>query len=216
MTAEIVVSVDLSAVEARELTDRIRQTLRVGHDLIVRAFEGRAWTALGYESWDAYCAGEFADARMVRLDREQRREIVAQMRDAGMSTRAIGSAIGASVGTVHQDIAATVQNRTDEPAAITSLDGRIRPATRPAPAVHHGQPVDTITGEIGVERQPNRRPLVDAFFDATRDLARVTERLARLAEDDRWPRNAEQVTAKHRSDLIRAVDALTGVLNRMS
>ena len=60
-----------------------------------------------------------------------------------------------------------------------------------------------------------RRPLTDQFFDAAYDLSKVTERLARLADDDRFPQNAEKVAAKHRGDLLRSIDALQGVIQRL-
>jgi IS30 family transposase len=76
----------------------------------------------------------FADARMVRLEREQRREIVAEMRSAGMSTRAIGSALGVGNKTVARDIEeADVSDDTPEPAKVVGLDGKTyphRPAAR--------------------------------------------------------------------------------------
>lgn len=64
-------------------------------------------------------------------------------------------------------------------------------------------------------QQQRRRPLPDAFFDAAHDLIKAVERVTRLAEDDRFPQNAEQVTARHRSDLNRAIDALQSVVNRL-
>lgn len=64
-------------------------------------------------------------------------------------------------------------------------------------------------------QQQRRSPLPDAFWRAAYDLIKVTERIERLADDDRFPRNADEVAASHRNDLIRAIDALQGVLNRL-
>lgn len=205
-----VIDVALTAEQARSLTDRIRQTLHVGHDLIVEAFRGSAWSVLGYSSWDAYCAGEFAGARMVRLDREQRREIVAEMRRAGMSQRAVASGLGINHSTVVRDEAhlSAGAPRTEpvEYAPVTGLDGK----TYTKPSVPTAQPV----------RQPSpaqkRRPLIEGFADATYDLNKVTERLERLCADDRFPQNAEQVATKNRGDLLRAAEALAGVLDRLN
>lgn len=121
----------LTADRARELTLRIKGALFVAHDLLIKCFEGRADRALGYDSWDDYCAGEFAEARMVRLSREQRREIVGQMREAGMSTRAIASGLGIGSGTAARDAQATAPSGADDVHNVTSLDGRRRPATQP-------------------------------------------------------------------------------------
>lgn len=130
-----VIEVAMTPAEARTLTDEIRQTLHVGHDLIVEAFRRCAWSALGYESWDAYCQGEFAGARMIRLDREQRREIVAEMRQAGMSGRAIASGIGVDEITVRRDLATATDVAVAEPTPITGVNGKTYqpPAPRPAP-----------------------------------------------------------------------------------
>ncbi len=65
----------------------------------------------------------------------------------------------------------------------------------------------------GKANTPPRRALTDQFFDAAYDLNKVTERIDRLTEDDRFPQNAEKVSAKHRTDLLRAVELLTRALD---
>lgn len=145
----------LSATEARALTDRIRQTLSVGHDLIIKAFAGRAWIVLGYASWDAYCAGEFSDARMIRMDREQRREIVAEMRQAGMPTRAIGQSLGVSHRTVVTD---TADLESSAPPVVQGLDGKRYenlPTRRARPAPETAMTANTTTGEITDKKPRN-------------------------------------------------------------
>jgi hypothetical protein len=62
-------------------------------------------------------------------------------------------------------------------------------------------------------RTTHRRALPDQFFDAAYDLTKVTERIDRLVQDDRFPQNAEKVGAKHRADLLRAVELLTRALD---
>ncbi|BCL23463.1 hypothetical protein ACPCBX_26985 [Streptomyces tuirus] len=89
---------------ARQLTDEIKTTLTAAWGLIVEAYEMRAWIALGYESWDRYCAEEFDSAQRLRLPREERSGIVTLMRDAGMSLRAIEAATGVSRETVRRDL----------------------------------------------------------------------------------------------------------------
>jgi hypothetical protein len=202
VTGEIVDEAgDLTAAEARALTDRIRGTLTIAHDLIASAYTGRAWVALGYESWDAYCAGEFTEARMVRLEREQRREIVASMRSAGMSTRAIASGIGVDQKTVVNDLRSGEESSSPEQGHrvdVIGQDGKTYtpPPSRPTPA----------------PSAPQRRALTDSFFDAVFDLGKVLDRVIRLTEDDRFTRNAQQVAAKHRSDLLKHYEGLAGVL----
>src|SRR4051812_16898253 len=93
----------MSIEKAKEVTNRIRQMMAIAWTSIVEAYNGRAWIALGYSSWDAYCNAEFDGARL-RLPREDRREVVASLRDSGLSLRAIESAIDVSRKTVISDI----------------------------------------------------------------------------------------------------------------
>lgn len=117
----------LTAEQARVLTDEIKGALYVAWDSLINAWQGRADQALGYDCWDAYCATEFAKGRMVRLAREQRQEIVATMRSAGMSTRAISAGLGVSQRTAARDVP-TEPDDSDDVPTVTSLDGRRRPA----------------------------------------------------------------------------------------
>jgi lambda repressor-like predicted transcriptional regulator len=89
---------------------------------VIALFEARAWEVKGYADWDALCAAEFP--RKVQLPRPERRELVGRMREAGMSTRAIASAVGIHHSTVAEDIS-TVGNPTVD--TVTGLDGRTRP-----------------------------------------------------------------------------------------
>jgi hypothetical protein len=65
------------------------------------------------------------------------------------------------------------------------------------------------------ERKQNRRPITDAFRDATYDAIKAVERLERLVADDRFTRNAEQVARMSRGDLLRAADLLATVIDRI-
>src|SRR5690349_8365977 len=49
----------LTDVEARQLTDQIKDTADQLWKLLLRAYEGKAWTALGYQTWEAYTNAEF-------------------------------------------------------------------------------------------------------------------------------------------------------------
>lgn len=80
-------------------------------------------------------------------------------------------------------------------------------------------PAQSITGRDGKQyarpepQTPRRAPLPDAFWRATYDLTKVTERLGRLTQDDRFPQNAEKVATANRSDLLRASDLLHQVID---
>ncbi|MEV6504845.1 hypothetical protein AB0M61_01825 [Streptomyces sp. NPDC051642] len=216
-----------NAEEARARADRIRSGMRVLAEWqqdVIAAYAARDWDALGYETWDTYIDGEYGEHR-VRLPREQRREIVAGMSAAGMSSRAIGSAVGSSHVTVQNDLQATGKNFPVEgERTVLSLDGRERPAARPAPEpnvwVEPGAD-EVVDAELVDEParleppKPKRRPLPEAFTDAGRDLARAAERLTRLTEDDRFPKNRE--TTHHQvPELLGALDHTTRLVQAMN
>lgn len=127
--------------EARARADRIRAGFLAVADWLadVRgAYAARDWVALGYDSWHEYLAGEY-DNQRVALPVEERREAVAVMTRAGMSTRAIAPVLGISDETVRRDrqaapTATNVAVENDQPAPaprVQSLDGRSRPAAQP-------------------------------------------------------------------------------------
>lgn len=142
-----------TADEARTLTDRIKVAVEGTWQMIREAYVSRAWSALGYDTWDAYCAAEFGASRLA-LPREERREIVASLRESGLSTRAIASVTGAGVGTVSRDLAATVPtalgNGTVAPPAVQGVNGKTY-SSRPAPADQPAPDEDLFAGEDWVE-----------------------------------------------------------------
>lgn len=202
--------------QARALTDRIKVAVEGTWLLIQEAYTSRAWAALGYGTWDAYCNAEFGTARL-RLPREERQEVVASLRESGMSLRAISAATGVSPATAMRD--ARVSDET--PAEILGTDGNTY-APRPQP-----EP-DLLAGEEWVQPEgpgfeaavtpppkPKRRPLPEAFTDAGRELARAAERLTRLTEDDRFPRNRE--TTHHQvPELLGALDHTVRLVTAMN
>lgn len=226
-TGEVVQQCDQE--RARDLTEKIRTSLGVAWELVKDAYRERAWAALGYSSWDAYVSEEFG-AHQVRLPREERREVVGSLREAGLSIRAIASATGVNRETVRQEVAAgdkklppAPEHRVDpadysmdegsiaarqaymaaEHEKVTGTDGKQYPAARPVPPKPSSPP------------KPQRRPLPDSFFDAAFDLTKKVESVHRLTEDDRFSANREKVAAKHRNDLLEASDLLQQVINRL-
>lgn len=135
--------VPLTELEAHAVTNRIRQCVTIAIAEIENAYAGRAWEAMGYDSWPAYCAAEFGEH--ISLPRDDRRAAVAQLRESGMSTRAIAAATGASHMTVARDLSG-VTNETPadpatsddaeivEPARVVGVDGKSYPLPRPKPA----------------------------------------------------------------------------------
>ena len=195
--------------EARALTDRIKIAVEGTWQLIREAYTTRTWAVLGYDTWDAYCTAEFGETRL-RLPREERQEVVASLRDSGLSVRAIASATGTDKNTVMSDLRQVSEIQT--PAPITGTDGKTYTVTR-EPEVVDAELVDEPARPEPPKQK--RRPLPEAFTDAGRDLTRAAERLARLTEDDRFARNRE--TTHHQvPELLGALEHTTRLVQAMN
>lgn len=103
---------ELTRAEARVLTGEARAALRSALqwasravELVERAWAMRADVALGYPTWEAYCATEFAGLRDIRIPVPTRVEIVEALTEAGMSTRKVGAVLSIAEQTVRADIA---------------------------------------------------------------------------------------------------------------
>lgn len=120
-----------------------------------------------------------ADRR--QMDVTTRRQVVAQLRSQGHSTRAIAEAVGVSQPTVHRDIEST-DSHESVPDRIVGKDGKSRPARRP-----------TVFTKNRGEDERAQAALTDLDEDAparTIDIKRV-ERIARETNADR--RRAEPI-----------------------
>lgn len=88
----------------RSLTIGIADDLERLRKLVHEAKAAEDHIALGYPSWTAYLADLFG-AEPLRLARDVRRELVAELAAQGMSTRAIAPIVGATKSQVARDIA---------------------------------------------------------------------------------------------------------------
>lgn len=109
-----------------------RELIREGLDdirpLVVAAYAARDWEYFGYGSWIDYLTGEFGGP--LRLDRGERREAVAELRQQGASYRQIGQTLGVNEATVYRD--STVANATvEQPEYVIGDDGKKRQPTQP-------------------------------------------------------------------------------------
>lgn len=220
---------DLSVEQARRVIARINGTTAELVELIELAWTGRAWLALGYESWAALCDAEI---QVPQLDRERRVEMIGALRSVGMSTRAIGAATGVNDRTVRRDLNSGAANAApDEP--ITGVDGKSYP---PAPRERVGRsPVDDMVDDVfgragdptkGLSdavmgrhkapepkpQQPRRSPLPEAANRAGWELRKAVERIQTIFADDRFPNHREQMTAGLRSHLSYATETLPSLL----
>jgi len=87
--------------------------------------------ALGYASWPAYVAGEFADA-LAGLSTAARRPAVAALAEGGLSTRAIAEIAGVGQSTVGRDLLQVTRSGSPEGGTVVGLDGKSYAANRPA------------------------------------------------------------------------------------
>ncbi len=113
-----------TADEARALTEKITSALEVAWDLVERAYNQRVWVALGYTSWDSYCASEFGAARL-RVPREEQSDVVASLRQAGLSTRGIAAATGMSKSSVSRALPGVPNGAPEtQTPPVTGTDGK--------------------------------------------------------------------------------------------
>lgn len=203
----------LSEADARRLTERIhlmagsiKESVEKLSALISEARRGSAHVALGYGSWTAYVAAEFADSPL-RLDRDDRRELVVSLASQGMSSRAIAPVVGTSHTAVNNDLRA-VGNKL--PTETTGTDGKTY--IRPEPDVVDAEIVEDEAGPPKVRRNP----LPDQARSAGWELRKAVERLERIAADDRFNANKEQVAPHLRSHLTNAIEVCQDLLDRIN
>lgn len=151
-TADEVLSGDvieeLDEAAARALTDRIVHSVTFGAQLVAEAWQGRAWKALGYKSWEDYAEAELP---MLGSNAANRQVLLVGLRKVGMSTRAIAAATGLH----HSTVARGVANAT--PETVTGTDGKQYDAAQPS-KIRRSETIE-FTGEatdreaVGVESE---------------------------------------------------------------
>jgi hypothetical protein len=139
----------ISADMARDLTDRIKFAVEGVWLLVKEAYTSRAWSVLGYESWDDYCTREFGASRL-RLPREERPEVVASLRESGLSLRAIAAATGESKDTIARELSGVSNETPEPPPNVKGTDGKSYSSRRPARDIRPG---DRITDDSGDRRR---------------------------------------------------------------
>jgi transposase len=113
----------LDVARVRRTIAQLREHLAAAVELLGELYDGRAWVALGLPSWEALCAQELPELGQL-LSAAERRSLVVDLRQRGLSLRAAAAPAGVS--------AATAKTWADDAgvklATVTSLDGRVRPA----------------------------------------------------------------------------------------
>lgn len=128
---------DLAETEAQEITSRIRQWVQdFPTDDVARAFRGRVWLAMGYQSWTDWCDHELGGFKLLA---PQRREVVEELAGRGISNKAIADALGTSNDTVRRDKeSAGVANETP----VIGQDGKTYARPKPAPVAPKPEIID--------------------------------------------------------------------------
>ena len=223
----------LSETDARRLTQRIGLLLdatsgALGNlaDAIREARDGRADLALGYVSWAEYAAGEFAP-HTAGLTAAIRRELVSSLSvevdgSPALSTRQIAPAVGTSHMAVQRDRAAGVTERYTSPEP-TPETPPFDPTTgevlddEPTPAKVLGLDGKTYSRpEPKTATSPRRPALAPQMESAGWDLVKAVERVQRLAADDRFDTNKNEVAPHLRSHLQNAIEVCQDLLDRIN
>jgi hypothetical protein len=189
----------LTETEAERLTTRIALKLDAMADtyagvmpLITEAIDRQAYAALGYNSVSSYISDRFGGS-LAKLGLDVRREVVRELSDAGMSSRAIAPVVGTTDRQVRRDIQvghASHLTQTSEPATAgegaagseQTPGGEVVPAppeadaTTPSRTATPRPPVVGLDGKTYTPKPP--RPL-RAVDEAKWDEQDRAEELAR-------------------------------------
>jgi hypothetical protein len=157
--------------------------------------------ALGYASWTAYIAGEYAGL-LAELTRANRREVVGSLTSAGMPTRAIAEIVDVDHSTVVRD-----QKQVVHPAPPAREDHVDRHVTG-----MDGKSYAVPSKPVVEPSKPRRGSLPDSYWNALYDLDKAARRLARLHADDRFMANRKALHDLHWR-LLGDIDALVSSMD---
>lgn len=150
----------LNKAQARTLTERIRKHIDAAWADITAAYEGKAWKALGYASWEAYVKAEF--------DMSRRRSY--QLIDQGRVIREIAEATGQNVQHAAQISYRDAEKiKGDLPSVTAEIRERVEAGETPETAVAR----TVAEARAEKERQREERKAKQADLDRQRDAARA-------------------------------------------
>lgn len=195
----------LEVESARRLTERIRliaqnvaDNVTKLRELVQEAKDSEVHRALGFSSWTAYIQDVFGDEPL-RLARDVRRELVAELSAQGMSTRAIAPILGVDHKTVHNDIVRTVESSTvTEVLPVDSTTGEVLPAPR------------TVTGldgrEITIPPKKEREPDPSKEVGLINDVRLYLRTMSRSPQIARLSEAGKQHLINALNDTIRVLE----------
>jgi len=100
----------ITEADVRRSVDTARSSLRSAAEEIVWQIEHEAWRVLGYPDWDAMREAEYGGAAFM-VPRQERRELVARLRDAGLTQQQIADTAGVAQTTVSADLSDFASDR---------------------------------------------------------------------------------------------------------
>lgn len=135
---------DMDVAEAEEITAAIRSTITATYVLLRRAHEGKAYKALGYETWKEYIAGEF--------DFSVQRSY--QLLDLAKTVEVIESAT--PEGT---DVSLTEAQARDIKRELPKITEQVREETSGANPIEASEIVDNIVDDAREQQKADEKTL---------------------------------------------------------
>lgn len=148
----------IGRAEAKALTERIRKHIDAAWQDITLAYEGKAWKAMGYASWEAYVKAEFDMGRSRSY----------QLLDQGRVIRALAAATGEVSTSVDISEAAARDIKPELPAVTAEIKQRVERGEDPETAVS----ATVAAARTEKERQREERKAHQAEIDRQRDETR--------------------------------------------
>lgn len=206
-----IATTDLTATEARESVRLTKNGLEAAAEQVVRQINGRAWIALGYESWDHMREAEYSGAAVIvpRMDRPQ---LSARLAAEGLSQKQISETLGVNQATISRDLAVVMQTHNDDsPQTRTDSLGREQPRAKPR-AVEPSQPKPEIPAADLVDKPeppasdfgPLDRQL-DAEMEGTDQRFRRNFSAALAKADDIWQFEVDRIAQAYAGDYEQAI-----------
>lgn len=203
---------DLSESEAVEITGRIRAWVKqFPAEDVQRAFFGRIWIPMGYDSWAEWCDCELDG---FRLRAPQRREIVAELAESGMSNRAIADVVGVSGQTVNNDVKSTAKNLAVDPDRTTvGKDGKARPAKRDIPTPEEWEAIAEKVEARDLQERKEKGTLAHTAFylGVDGDLGSLIQRLRKVLNETKGF-DADDFTELERTILTKSIGKVRALL----
>ena len=106
---------DTAHAETQRIQNHMNEFAENMDELMFDAFSHRVWRAMGYDTWE-----DWRSSLRVRKSVTERRALTARMHKRGMSTRAIGAALGVSHMTAERDLK-VVAAQEDSGEGVTNV-----------------------------------------------------------------------------------------------